>query len=92
METDLPDKPHPKVLNLVIRSHHRWSQRQPGAGLSRRARKSTSCTNHPQPLDETPGFQALLFVGRVAVNIIAVTYLPCQITTNRQHLCCSGGW
>lgn len=48
------------------------------------------CVNHVQPLDETPAFWALLFIGRALVNIIAATYLPCQITANRQHLPCSG--
>lgn len=53
-------------------------------------RKNAQCANHVQPLDETPAFWALLFIGRALVNIIAAMYLPCQITANRQHLPRSG--
>lgn len=38
------------------------NRRQPGAGLSGRARKSARRTNQLQPLDETPAFWALLFI------------------------------
>lgn len=78
------------VLTQVIQRHHHWELEQPGASLSRRVRKSAQCANHVQPLDETPAFWALLFIGRALVNIIAAMYLPCQITANRQHLPCSG--
>lgn len=92
MEIDLPDKLHPKGF-------WPWPARigpgypEPpslGAGATRRVRKSAQCANHVQPLDETPAFWALLFIGRALVNIIAAMYLPCQITANRQHLPCSG--
>lgn len=39
-------------------------RRQPGAGLSRRARKSARCANQLQPLDETLAFWALLFIEK----------------------------